>query len=150
MSLHAGFFCSRARSGFLYNANLAIALVFFASKKREPVTLLPGRSKARDEADYDRITGANKDNRNLGGCRLGCRCRWSVRRDYRDFTAYKIGSHYLEAIILTPSPLVVYRDVLTLDITAFIESMEIQSADALPLSATSSANNSESRADAIG
>ena len=59
--------------------------------------------------------------------------------------AYKIGSHYLEAIILTPSPLVVYRDVLTLDITAFIESMEIQSADALPLSATSSANNSESR-----
>jgi hypothetical protein len=114
------------------------------------VTLPPGRSKARDEADYDRITGANKDNRNLGGCRLGCRCRWSVRRDYRDFTAYKIGSHYLEAIILTPSPLVIYRDVLTLDITAFIESMEIQSADALPLSATSSANNSESRADAIG
>src|SRR3974390_2946501 len=45
MSLHAGFFCGRARPGFLYNANLAIALVFLASKKREPVTLLPGRSK---------------------------------------------------------------------------------------------------------
>ena len=59
-----------------------------------------------------------------GGCRLGCRCRWSVRRDYRDFTAYKIGSHYLEAIVPTPSPLVIHRDVLALDVTGFIESME--------------------------
>ena len=97
---------------------------FFGIKKARARDIAPGSIKARDEADYDRITGANKDNRNLRGCRLGCRCRWSVRRDYRDFTAYKIGGHYLEAIILTPSPLVIYRDVLTLDITAFIESME--------------------------
>jgi len=77
---------------------------FFGIKKARARDIAPGSIKARDKADYDRITGANKDNRNLRGCRLGCRCRWSVRRDYRDFTAYKIGGHYLEAIILTPCP----------------------------------------------
>ena len=37
---------------------------------------------------------------------------------------YKIGSHYLEAIVLTPSPLVIHRDVFTFDVTAFIQSLE--------------------------
>jgi len=80
--------------------------------------------KANDEAVHDRIAGADKDDRNLCGCRLGYRCRRRIRGDQSHFTAYKIGSHCLQAIVLTPSPLVVHRDVSTLDVTGFIESME--------------------------
>ena len=86
--------------------------------------IAPGSIKTRDKADYDRIAGANKYNRNLRSCRLGYRCCWCVRCDDSHVTTYKISGHCLEAIILTSSPLVIYRDVLALDVTAFTESME--------------------------
>ena len=96
----------------------------FRPEKAHARDIAPGSIKARDEAEHDRIAGADKDNRNLRGCRLGYRCRRGIRGDHSHFTTYKIGSHYLEAIVLTPSPPVIHCDVFTLDVTGFIESME--------------------------
>ena len=96
----------------------------FQAKQAHARRIAPGSIKARDEANHDRIAGTNKDNWNLCGCCLGYGCRRRVRSDHSHFTTYKIGGHYLEAIVLTPCPLVIYRDVLTLDVTAFIEAME--------------------------
>ena len=84
----------------------------------------PRPVKARDDADHDWIAGADKDNRNLRGCRLGYRRRWGIRGDHGHLMTYKIGSHSLEAIVLTPSPPVIHHDIFTLDVTDFHEPME--------------------------
>jgi hypothetical protein len=47
----------------------------FRPEKAHARDVAPGSIKARDEAEHDRIAGADKDNRNLRGCRLGYRCR---------------------------------------------------------------------------
>src|SRR5712664_904247 len=79
---------------------------------------------ACDEASHDWIAGADKDNRNLGGCRLGHRCSRGICGDHSHFATYKIGSHCLKVVVLTPGPSVIQRDVSTLDVTGFAESME--------------------------
>jgi len=75
--------------------------------------------RARDEAGYNGITGADKNNRNLRSCRLGHRCRRRVRGDYRHIETDKIGSHCSKLVVLTPSPPVIYRDALSFDVTGF-------------------------------
>src|SRR5258705_6620266 len=96
----------------------------FRPEKAHARYIAPGSIKARDQAEHDRIAGADKDNRNLRGCRLGYRCRRGIRGNHSHSTTYKIGSHYLEAIVLTLSPLVIHRDVFTLDVTGFIDSVQ--------------------------
>ena len=96
----------------------------FQPEKAYTRDIAPGSIKARDEADHDRIAGADEDDRNLSGCRLGYRSRRSIRGDHSHFATHKISSHHLEAVVLTSSPLVIHRDVLALDVTGFIESTE--------------------------
>ena len=74
-------------------------------------------------ADPDTLAAVQRVD--LRTCRLGYRCCWCVRCDDGRVTTYKISGHCLEAIILRPrAHLVIYRDVLALDVTAFTESME--------------------------
>ena len=94
------------------------------AEKAHARDIASGSIKARDDAGNDRIAGVDKDNRNLSSCRLGYRCGRGIRSDHSHLTPYKIGSHHLEAIVLTPSPLVVHRDVFTLDVTGLMESPE--------------------------
>src|SRR5262249_41504509 len=96
----------------------------FQPEQTDASNIAPGSIKASDKADDDRIAGANKDDRNFRSCRLGYRCRRRIRRDYSHFTTYQIGGHYLEAIILTLSPLIIYRDVLAFHVAVFTKSME--------------------------
>ena len=65
----------------------------FQAEQAHARDIASGSIKARDEADYDRIAGANKDNWNLLGCRLGYWCRWGVCGDHSHFTTHKIGRH---------------------------------------------------------
>ena len=70
----------------------------FQPKQPDAGDIAPGSIKARNKADYDRIAGADKHNRNLRSCRLGYRCRWCVCSDYSHFTTHKISGQCLEAI----------------------------------------------------
>lgn len=88
------------------------------------MTLPPGPIEARDEARHDRVAGADKDNRNLCGCRLCYRGRRGIRGDDSHFVTYKIGRQDLEAFVVPLCPLVIHRNVFALDVTAFIEPME--------------------------
>src|ERR1044071_9107121 len=66
-----------------------------------------------DDGDQCWSGAGRKGNRNVRGCRLGYRCRWGIRGDHGHLMTYKIGSHSLEAIVLTPSPPVIHHDIFT-------------------------------------
>ena len=96
----------------------------FGPEKSHAREVAAGPIEAGDEAARHRIAGADKHNRNLCGCSLGYRRRWGIGRDHRDFTTYEIGSQYPDAIVLTPRPLVIHRDISTVDVTGFIQPLE--------------------------
>src|SRR5262249_11000150 len=55
--------------------------------------ITPRSIEARDDADHDRIAGADEDNRNLGGSRLCYWCGRGICGDHSYSTTHKIGSH---------------------------------------------------------
>ena len=96
----------------------------FGPEKSHAREVAAGPIEAGDEAARHRIAGADKHNRNLSSCGLGYRRRWGIGRDHRDFATYQIGSQYPDAIVLTPGPLVIHRDISTVDVTGFIQPLE--------------------------
>ena len=96
----------------------------FRPKQAHACNVAPGSIKARDDPGHDWIAGADKDNRNLRGCRLGHRCHRGIGGDHSHFATDKIGSHCWEVIVPAPGPLEIHRDVFTFGVTAFIESLE--------------------------
>jgi hypothetical protein len=76
---------------------------------------------SRHKAVLDRIAGAQEDNGNGLGGRLGCQGRVdAVGVDYRNLSVDELGDHDPETIFLTFGPAVFKCDVVAFDVACFL------------------------------
>jgi hypothetical protein len=81
-----------------------------------------GSIEACDKPVLDGIAGAQKDNRNGTGSRLGCPGRIdAVGVNHRNFSVNQIGDHGRETILVTFAPADFKCDVVTFDIARFLQ-----------------------------
>jgi hypothetical protein len=76
-----------------------------------------------DEAELNRVAAAYEDDRDRRSRRLGHARRWPAAgdSDHRHWTANQIGNQCRQAIVLALQPVVLNSDVLSFDVTEFLE-----------------------------
>ena len=89
------------------------------------MTLPPGRLRACDEADPDRVGARFKDDRCRRGRRLCRKCARRTRRgNHSHLTMNQIGHHCWQPIVLAVRPAVFDRHAVAIDVTGFAQPCE--------------------------
>ena len=84
-----------------------------------------------DQAGSNRINAGYGDDRNGGGCRLGCLRRYSVGNDYGDWTANQIGRQRRQTVMVIVGPAILNRHILSFDESGLVQTLAERSDEAV-------------------
>jgi hypothetical protein len=94
----------------------------FDGQNRHAGYVTAGAVEAVDEAPRNRVDANIEDDWNRRGCVLGSICRRGARRDdYSYLPANELGRQCRQSIVLATRPAIFDRDVLTLNVTGFLQ-----------------------------
>src|SRR5262249_18991835 len=99
--------------------------VHLAQKIIDARRVAAGTSKARHKTEFDWVLADTEDDRDGRGCSSGSERGGVISScgDQRDLPADQVSHQCREAIILSRNPMVLDRDVTTIDVAGFVEAL---------------------------